>query len=77
MNIRLKTLDEVESFINKVNKLLGYPDGRGTETYCNIPEVNNIVDNDLNIIDYYYEVPITQELNCILVNIAAKIIIND
>lgn len=77
MNIRLKTLDEVELFINKVNNLLGYPDNSGTETYCNIPEINKIVDNNLNIIDSYYEVPITNELNCLFINIATKTIIGD
>ena len=44
MKIQLKTLDEVQAFIDNANILLGYPDGNGTETYCNVPELTEITD---------------------------------
>ena len=42
MNTKLKTLDEVNTFIEKANTLLGYPNDNGTETYCNVPELTEV-----------------------------------
>ena len=41
MNIQLKTIEQVEAFITNANLLFGYPDGSGTETYCQIPEITD------------------------------------
>ena len=63
MNIKLNTIEEVTTFIEKANTLLGYPDGNGTETYCNIPEISE---------DNIYYLPVTTELNEKMINIALK-----
>ena len=77
MNIQLRTLDEVNTFINKANTLLGYPDGKGTETYCLVPELTEVKDENGNIIESYYELPITTELNELLIQITTKNIIDN
>ena len=78
MNIQLKTLDEVNTFINKANILLGYPNSKGTETYCNVPELTEIKDENGVVIDSYYELPITPELNEVMISIATdKFITNE
>ena len=69
MNIQLKTLEEVEAFITNANLLLGYPDGSGTETYCNVPEITEIKNEDSEVIDSYYLIPITSELNEALIGL--------
>ena len=61
MKIKLYSIEQVEAFITNANTLLGYPDGNGTETYCNVPEITEITENDV-VIDSYYEIDITQEL---------------
>ena len=61
--ITLKTLSEVESFIEKANTILGYPDNHGTETYCNVPTPNEAGE---------YELPVTNELNEAMIAIATK-----
>ena len=71
MKIKLKTLDEVQAFINNANILLGYPDGKGTETYCNVPELTEITEDEV-VIDNYYEIEITQELNEAMIKIATE-----
>ena len=65
MKIKLKTLDEVQAFIDNANILLGYPDGNGTETYCSVPELVEVKENDV-VVETYYEIPITGELDRIL-----------
>ena len=72
MNIQLKTLEEVEAFITNVNLLLGYPDQSGTETYCNVPEITEIKNEDSEVIGSYYLIPITGELNNKMIEIATK-----
>lgn len=58
MNTKLKTLDEVNTFIEKANALLGYPNSKGTETYCDVPEP----------VDNIYNIPITYELIKLMIN---------
>ena len=77
MNIKLKTIDEVNTFIEKANSLLGYPDGKGTETYCLVPELTEIKDENGNIIESYYELPVTSELNEAMIGIATKQMVNE
>ena len=78
MNIQLKTLDEVNTFINKANTILGYPNSNGTETYCNVPELTEVKDENGVVIDSYYELPITPELNEVMISIATdKFIIDE
>lgn len=75
MKIKLKTLDEVQTFINSVNLLLGYPNkANGTETYCNFPELIEVKENDI-VIDSYYEIEITSELQEEMIGIATQKII--
>ena len=77
MNTKLKTLDEVNTFIEKANTLLGYPNSKGTETYCNVPELTEIKDENGVVTDSYYEVPITQELDEVMISIATDKFITD
>ena len=77
MNTKLKTLDEVNAFIEKANTLLGYPNSKGTETYCNVPELTEIKDENGNIIESYYELPVTNELNEAMIGIATIQMINE
>ena len=72
MKIQLNTLEQVEAFITNANTALGYPDGNGTETYCNVPELTEIKDENEVVIDSYYEIDITQELNEAMVKIATE-----
>ena len=76
MKIQLKTLDEVQAFINNANQLLGYPDDKGTETYCNVPELTEITEDEV-VTDSYYEIEVTQELNEAMIKIAIKELIKD
>ena len=76
MKIQLKTLDEVQAFIDKSNTLLGYPDGKGTETYCNVPELTEITENEV-VTDSYYEIEIRQELNEAMIKIATEQLIKN
>ena len=72
MKIKLDSIDNVELFIEKANLLLGYPDQSGTETYCNVPEITEIKNEDSEVIDSYYLIPITGELNNKMIEIATK-----
>lgn len=77
MKTKIKTIDEVNNFIEKANTLLGYPNNNGTETYCNVPEITEIKDESGNVIESFYELPVTNELNEILIKIATTKIITD
>ena len=72
MNIQLKTIEEVTTFIANANTLLGYPDGNGTETYCDVPEETVITGEDEEIIDTYYLLPLTSELSEAMIKIATE-----
>ena len=72
MNIQLKTIEEVTTFIANANTLLGYPDGNGTETYCNVPEETVIVDENGDIVGTHYVLPLTFELREIIIKIATE-----
>lgn len=77
ISIQLKTLDEVNAFIDKANSLLGYPDGRGTETYCNVPDLTEIKDENGIVTDRFYELPVTSDLNEAMVKIATAQMIDE
>ena len=73
MKIKLNSLEQVEAFRTKIDNLLGYPNKEnGTETYCNIPELTEVKDNDSNIVESHQEIDITDELNGKLVALATK-----
>ena len=79
MNIQLKTIEEITTFIANANTLLGYPDGNGTETYCNVPEEtvipvasDGVEGEEQEILERYFEIPITSELNYAMVQIATE-----
>ena len=77
MNTKLKTLEQVNTFIANANLLLGYPNDNGTETYCNVPEITEIKDENGNVTESFYELPVTSELNEILIKIATEKFITD
>ena len=66
--IQLQTQEQVDAFIAKANLLLGYPNlENGTLTYTDVPEITEITETDENevvtVIDSFYEIEITHELN--------------
>lgn len=71
MKIKLYSIEQVETFITNANTTLGYPDGNCTETYCNVPELTEITENEV-VTDSYYEIEITQELNEAMIKIATE-----
>ena len=77
MKIKLYTEEEVITAITNINTTLGYPDGRGTETYCNVPELTEVKDENNNVIDSYYEIEVTQELNEVMIKIATEKLIHN
>ena len=75
MNTTFKTLEEANLFIDKANVLLGYPNGKGTDTYSipsEITETNHNEDGTESTIITGYSVEVTQELNELLIGIAIK-----
>lgn len=73
MKTKLTTLEQVEQFISKANELLHYPNiENGTLTYTEIPEITEIKDEEGNVIESYYEIEITNELNETMIEIALK-----
>lgn len=65
MKQRFETLEQANIFIDKANILLGLPNEvNGTLTYS-IPELVEIKENEV-VVETYYEVPITEELNRLL-----------
>ena len=77
MKAKFITIEQAQTFIDKVNILLGLPNEvNGTLTYS-IPELVEIKENEI-VVETYYEVPITSELSDILVGIATtKLIENE
>lgn len=66
MKQRFETLEKANIFIDKVNILLGLPNEvNGTLTYS-IPELVEIKNENEEVVETYYEVPITEELDRIL-----------
>ena len=64
---RYKTLEEALIDINAFNLLLGFPDKKSdTITYCNVPNLIEIKDENGATIESYYEIPITNELDKLL-----------
>lgn len=77
MKIKLQTLEQVDAFIAKANLLLGYPNLENeTLTYTDVPEITEITETDENdvvtVIDGFYEIEITSELNEAMIEIATK-----
>ena len=62
MKIKLKKIEDVQRFILNSNESLGYPDGKGTDTYCNVPYITEVKDSAGNVVESYYEIPVTGEL---------------
>ena len=78
MKIQFNSLEQVEAFRTKIDSILGYPNKEnGTETYCNVPELTEIKDNEGNVVESYYEIDITDELNGKLVEMATKHLVSD
>ena len=78
MKIQLNSLEQVEAFRSKIDILLGYPNKEnGTETYCNVPDITEIKDNEGNVVESYYEIDITDELNGKLVEMATMQLVSD
>lgn len=66
MKQRFETIEEANIFIDKVNVLLNLPNEvNGTLTYS-IPELVEIKNENEEVVETYYEVPITGELDRIL-----------
>ena len=73
MKIKLQTEEQVNAFIAKANLLLGYPNlENGTLTYTDFPEITEIKDEEENVIDSYFEIEVTRELNEAMLEIALK-----
>jgi len=72
MKIRINTIDEVVAFIKSADAILGYPDNSGTDTYTDVPEPTEIKDEQGNVIESYFEVEITPEMNEAMLNVAVK-----
>ena len=65
MKITFITIEKAQTFIDKVNVKLGYPnEANGTQTYS-VPELVEVKENDV-VVETYYEIPITGELDRIL-----------
>lgn len=78
MKIQLNSIEQVEAFRTKIDTLLGYPNkNNGTETYCNIPDITEIKDSEGNVVESYYEIDITDELNSKLVEMATMQLVSD
>lgn len=77
MKQKFETLEQANIFIDKVNILLGLPnEANGTLTYS-VPELVEVKDEYGNVTDSWYEVPITEELNEILVELATQKLIEN
>lgn len=63
MKQKFNTLEEVLDFKQQADILLGLPDNTGTLTYCNIPEITEILNEENEVIESYYEIEITNELD--------------
>ena len=80
MNTTFKTIEEANQFIDKANELLGYPDGKGTETYSvpsELTETIHLEDGSESTTIIGYSVEVTQELNELLIQIAIKQLANE
>ena len=77
MKAKFLTIEQAQTFIDKINVKLGYPnEANGTQTYS-VPELVEVKDEYGNVTDSWYEVPITEELNEILVELATQKLIED
>lgn len=73
MKIKLQTEEQVTAFIDKANLLLGYPNlENGTLTYTDVPELTEIKDEEENVIDSYFEIEVTYEINKAMLEIALE-----
>jgi len=72
MKTKLNTLEEVNAFIDNVNAIMGYPnEANGTLTYCHVPDITEVKENDV-VIESYYEIEVTTELQEEMVRIATQ-----
>jgi len=73
MKIRLTTLEEINAFIDNVNAIMGYPnEANGTLTYCHIPDITEVKDENDVVIESYFEIEVTTELQEEMVRIATQ-----
>ena len=72
MKAKFITKEQAQTFIDKVNVKLGYPnEANGTLTYS-VPELIEVKDEYGNVTDSWYEIEITQELNEAMIKIATE-----
>lgn len=67
MKLKLNSQLQVLEAIAKINVLLGLPDGNGTETYCAVPELTEVKDENDIVIESYYELEISNYLAQLIV----------
>ena len=67
MKIKLNSQLQVLEAIAKLNALLDLPDSNGTETYCNVPELTDVKDENDVVVESYYELEITADLAQLIV----------
>ena len=73
MKIKLKTIEECNALIAKANILLKYPNLENeTLTYTDVPELTEVKDEEENVIESYYEIEVTNELNEAMLKIALE-----
>jgi len=78
MKTKLNTLEEVQAFIDNVNAIMGYPnEANGTLTYCHIPDITEVKDENGLVIESYYEIEVTTELQEEMVKIATQKLIGN
>jgi hypothetical protein len=59
---KYSSIDLITSEIEMINQKLGYPDGKGTNTYANIPEPTIITDESGNEIERFWLLKCTHDL---------------
>lgn len=67
MKLKLNSQIKVLEAIAKFNALLGLPSNDGTETYCNVPEITEVKDENDVVIESYYELEVSNELAQLIV----------
>jgi len=60
------TQEAAIEFIEQANELLGFDDGNGTEVYAELTQITEILGEYDEVVDSYYEIPITTELHKLL-----------
>ena len=61
------TYSQIQSDIEKINEILGFPDNTGTVTYAQIPDETIITDSEGNVIEAFKLLVCTHELQQALI----------